>query len=221
MACNPHRGTAVLVLGLVALAAPACGPGGTELGATPPPRESAEPHVSSGLDDADAGPLEEVEQAPDPGGSLDEVEQVPLPVTTSGFGPGVNWGTRSDPYGKSGPDPTAKLRKVNPTVHIGDAVVTGGLDTKIIGRYIRRNLPKIKYCYEKQLLLDQDLEGTVVADFVIDQNGMVTSSSASGVIAVLSTCIADVIGAIQFPEPKGGGVVEVRYPFSFRSGAEP
>jgi hypothetical protein len=28
--------------------------------------------------------------------------------------------------------------------------------------------------------------------------------------------VADVIQGIQFPKPKGGGLVQVRYPFTFR-----
>jgi hypothetical protein len=154
----------------------------------------------------------------------------------SGFDPGgggTGWGTigtgrygtighgnGTSGYGTSGPSGTDSRRSVSPTVRIGNAVATGDLDKNIIRRYIRRKLPRIKYCYEKQLLIHPGLEGTVVTQFVIDQDGTVAGSTASGVNTEVAACVADVITTIQFPKPKGGGVVKVRYPFAFRSGEE-
>jgi hypothetical protein len=33
----------------------------------------------------------------------------------------------------------------------------------------------------------------------------------------VESCVAGVIRSIQFPKPKGGGYVNVRYPFIFRA----
>jgi hypothetical protein len=60
------------------------------------------------------------------------------------------------------------------------------------------------------------LDGTVVSEFTISPQGAVLNSKASGVAKEVSDCVADVIGTIQFPAPKGGGLVQVRYPFTFR-----
>ena len=46
-----------------------------------------------------------------------------------------------------------------PTVSIGQPNAQGDLDKAIIRRYIKRNIQKITYCYEKQLLAKPGLGG--------------------------------------------------------------
>ena len=102
-------------------------------------------------------------------------------------------------------------------VQIGAPTSSGGLDKVVIRRYIRRNLNKIAYCYEKELAAKPDLSGVVTATFTIGGEGKVTASSAKGMDDNVATCIADLIRAIEFPKPEGGGEVNVTsYPFSFR-----
>ncbi len=101
-----------------------------------------------------------------------------------------------------------------PTVRIGAAVAVGDLDKNLIRRYVRRKLPAIRHCYEKALVRDHDLAGTVTASFAIDADGRVSEPIADGIgDPALESCIAEVIGTIQFPPARGGGLVKVRYPF--------
>jgi hypothetical protein len=103
-----------------------------------------------------------------------------------------------------------------PTMSIGQPLVAGGgLDKAIIRRYIKRNINKIQYCYEKQLLKQSTLAGTVSAQFLIKLDGTVSGASASGIDPDVAQCVADVIKTIEFPRPKGE-VVQVNYPFTFR-----
>ncbi|ACY18106.1 FHA domain containing protein [Haliangium ochraceum DSM 14365] len=152
----------------------------------------------------------------------------------SGFGPGGGgdgWGTvgtgqygtighgsgTGSGYGAgSGRGGMRNRRASPPEVRIGNAVATGDLDKNIIRRYIRRKLPQITYCYEKQLLVRSDLSGTVVTQFQISPQGVVLNSKADGVSKEVSSCVATVMQSITFPKPKGGGLVQVRYPFTFR-----
>jgi hypothetical protein len=62
---------------------------------------------------------------------------------------------------------------------IGQPTGTGGLDRAIIRRYIKRNIDKIGYCYEKQLLARPGLEGTVTVSFFITPAGSVGSRRSS------------------------------------------
>ncbi|HEX5060430.1 MAG TPA: AgmX/PglI C-terminal domain-containing protein [Kofleriaceae bacterium] len=101
-----------------------------------------------------------------------------------------------------------------PTPIIGQPDAKGGLDKSIIRRYIKRNIDKIKYCYEKQLLAKPGLEGTVSVSFFITPAGSVTSSTGAGVDPTVANCVADVVSTIEFPRPDGGGV-QVNYPFTF------
>jgi pSer/pThr/pTyr-binding forkhead associated (FHA) protein len=152
----------------------------------------------------------------------------------SGFGPGgggTGWGTigtgrygtighgsgTGSGYGVGGGRGGMRGRTAAvPTVSIGQPNAQGDLDKAIIRRYIKRNIQKITYCYEKQLLAKPGLSGTVQTQFFITPNGNVASSSGSGVDPEVANCVADVIKGIEFPKPKGGGGVQVNYPFTFR-----
>jgi len=152
----------------------------------------------------------------------------------SGFGPGgggTGWGTigtgrygtighgsgTGSGYGVGGGRGGMRGRTAAvPTVSIGQPNAQGDLDKAIIRRYIKRNIQKIQYCYEKELLAKPGLGGTVSTQFFITPNGNVASSSGSGVDGNVASCVAGVIKDIEFPKPKGGGGVQVNYPFTFR-----
>jgi hypothetical protein len=104
------------------------------------------------------------------------------------------------------------------SVSIGQASAQGDLDKAIIRRYIKRNIMKIEYCYEKQLLNKPGLAGTVQTQFTIGGDGKVISSTAAGVDDDVASCVAEVIQHIEFPEPRSNGVVKVNYPLVFRPG---
>lgn len=105
-----------------------------------------------------------------------------------------------------------------PSMTLGRPTVSGGFDVKIINRYIRRSSMKLQYCYERQLLADQTLSGTVTAKLQIMQDGSVAESSATGVDPEVSSCVAAVIKSIEFPKTNRKGVVLVTYPIKFHHG---
>ena len=109
-------------------------------------------------------------------------------------------------------------RRGGPTVEatIGQASATGDLDKDIIRRYVRRKMPRIKYCYEQAALDDPSLAGTVVTNFTIDAKGAVKNLSARGMNSAVSSCVGEAIESIQFPKPQNGRDVDVSYPFIFR-----
>jgi len=90
---------------------------------------------------------------------------------------------------------------------------TDCLDGAIIRRYVKRNIEKIKYCYERELLARPDLDGTVTALFTLNANGVVIDSKASGVDPAVSSCIAQVISSIAFPKVAESGIFPIKYPF--------
>lgn len=110
-----------------------------------------------------------------------------------------------------------KPKLEGPKVAIGISSSAGELDPNTIRRYIRRKLPAIRHCYERQLVSRQDLAGTVITQFQISPMGVVQGARASGMgDGSVESCVADAVRAIQFPRPKGGGMVNVRYPFIFQ-----
>ena len=103
---------------------------------------------------------------------------------------------------------------------VGQAVIMGALDRSVIDAYIRRNLAKIRWCYEKELNKDPKLFGRIVINFIISATGAVSSSKVQRTTmgnATVESCVADQIKKIRFPAPKGGGIVIVNYPFVFKN----
>jgi tetratricopeptide (TPR) repeat protein len=102
-----------------------------------------------------------------------------------------------------------------PSVAIGQPSVQGELDRAIIRRYIKRNIQKIQYCYEKELLAKPALTGMLTTKFLIAEDGKVPSVEATGVDPTVASCVAAVIKSIEFPRPRTAQV-QVIYPFAFR-----
>jgi len=124
----------------------------------------------------------------------------------TGYGRGVSrYGERS-----------GKIPQVIP----GKPIVSGALDMETIRRIIRQHAAEYKYCYEKQLNVKRDLAGKVTVKFTISGNGSVIAAgieeSTMGDRDVES-CLVDKIKRWVFPEPKGGGIVTVKYPFVFKA----
>ncbi|MBA3540349.1 MAG: AgmX/PglI C-terminal domain-containing protein [Deltaproteobacteria bacterium] len=108
-----------------------------------------------------------------------------------------------------------------PPVTAGTPNKQGDLDKAVIKKSIKQSLDAITHCYEKELLAKPTLAGTIMVQFFISPNGKVASSSASGVDPAVASCVAAVIKKIEFPKPKGGGGVQVNYPFTFRPAFAP
>jgi hypothetical protein len=107
------------------------------------------------------------------------------------------------------------------TMSLGTPSVNGDLDTAIVRRYIKRFYGQLTYCYEKALLADPKLHGTMHVGFTIGPNGSVTSSAAGGLSPEVAACVADAIRSIEFPKLKTAGDVDVCYPLNFRVGDRP
>jgi len=99
-------------------------------------------------------------------------------------------------------------------------VIMGALPKEVIQKVIADSKNKVRYCYEKALTRQPNLEGRIDLKFIINANGKVVKaqveSSTLGNVEV-EKCILRAIKAMRFPKPAGGGIVEVRYPFIFKS----
>lgn len=101
----------------------------------------------------------------------------------------------------------------------GKTTVLGGLTADEVGRIIRRHWNEIKYCYEKELNKDPNLYGKVSVFFVIGPVGDVVEASVKESTmnsAPVEQCMVSQVRRWKFPSPRGGGVVQVNYPFIFK-----
>ena len=142
-----------------------------------------------------------------------------------GFGAGpIAVGGRSsgnDDLGRDNVGISRDRDAVRPSVVPGDPEIRGQLDREIIARVIREHRREIRSCYESELQQNPDLSGRVIVRFTISPDGSVASASIEesdiGSSAV-EDCVTRRVQRWRFPEPRGGGVVRVSYPFVFTSG---
>ncbi len=96
--------------------------------------------------------------------------------------------------------------------------IRGALDPAVIRQIIEERLSEIRYCYETALLKDDKISGKIATTWTIKADGSVAeinSSSDEIKATVLHPCVRAQIQKWKFPQPKGGGVVRVKYPFLF------
>ena len=101
-----------------------------------------------------------------------------------------------------------------------EEVVLGGMDPDVIRKILIDNIPQFRYCYQQELdKASAAFNGVVRLDFVIGASGHVSrasvESASSGLPSKVKGCVVNVLRGIKFPEPLGGGVVEVNQPFNF------
>jgi len=116
---------------------------------------------------------------------------------------------------KGGKKRSRKLR-----IKVKDGMITGNLTRQQIQRVVNRNIDQIRYCYEKQLLRKPKLKGNVTVLWKINPQGRVVFAKIDGATLkdkAVQMCMRAKIKRWKFPEPKGGGYAQVRYPFNFRS----
>ena len=98
-------------------------------------------------------------------------------------------------------------------------VILGGVDPDIIRKILIDNIPRFRFCYQRELdQSSKSFSGIVRLNFIIGASGHVTRAgldSLSNLPNKVKGCVVNVLKGIKFPEPMGGGVVEVNQPMNF------
>lgn len=109
-------------------------------------------------------------------------------------------------------------RDINITA--GTPTIMGSLDKELIRKVIEAHKAQIRYCYEKELVRTPGLFGKIDMEWTIGGDGLVKDSKPKTSTMnnpEVERCIAQKIRTWEFPKPKGGGIVIVRYPFVFKT----
>jgi pSer/pThr/pTyr-binding forkhead associated (FHA) protein len=104
-------------------------------------------------------------------------------------------------------------------------VVLGSIDPELLRKILQEYLPQFRHCYQQELVTSaKDLKGVIDLDFTIGANGKVSKTLVKAKDVRFSKkgmdCMSGVLRIIDFPKPKGGGVVDVRQPLNFFSETE-
>jgi outer membrane biosynthesis protein TonB len=135
-----------------------------------------------------------------------------------GEGGGAGAGGLGDPNGR-GQGAGKRIEAQAVVVPQGDPAIEGALTKEEIDAVIKQNLAQIRACYERNLQGNRGLAGRIKVAFLIMSSGRVqTADIVSSDLNNNATegCITGVIRRWKFPLPRGGGVVNVNYPFVFQ-----
>jgi hypothetical protein len=104
-------------------------------------------------------------------------------------------------------------------------VVLGSMDPELLRKILREYIPQFRHCYQQELIgQSEKVKGVIDLNFTISQTGKVTKYNIKVKDAQFSKkgvgCMGQVLGLIDFPKPKGGGVVDVRQPLNFFAESE-
>lgn len=136
-----------------------------------------------------------------------------------GFGPGGPGG--SNAIRAAGTGYAADLGKkgeAKPAVKMKNPEVTGSLDKRIIQKVVRQHSGELRACYEKELAKVKGLNGRVVVVWIISPQGAVSKALVKESTIknkAVENCVVNSIKFWRFPVPKGGGMVQIEYPFVF------
>lgn len=126
-----------------------------------------------------------------------------------GHGPGNRYGRGA---GNLGDVRTSRV----PRIRVQQADIRGSLSKETIRRVVHRHLAEVRFCYEQRLISRPDLQGRVAVRFIIAPSGKVQAagvhSSELG-DSVTEQCVVRAVQRWPFPQPEGGGIVSVTYPF--------
>lgn len=100
----------------------------------------------------------------------------------------------------------------------GPPAIGMGLEKNVIDGVVKQHAKQFHHCYRDELEKDPKFQTKTVARWVVLENGRVGEAaieSATVKNARLESCMLTLIRGMVFPEPVGGGTVEVTYPFHF------
>lgn len=103
-----------------------------------------------------------------------------------------------------------------------DTVVLGSIDPEVLRKILGEYLGQFKFCYQQELQEQSEkIKGIVDLNFRIESDGKVSKVSIKSTQTRFSDkgigCMANILKMIEFPKPKGGGLVDVRQPLNFFS----
>jgi hypothetical protein len=99
-------------------------------------------------------------------------------------------------------------------------VVLGSIDPELLRKILGEYLSQFKFCYQQELQENSDkIKGIIDLNFRIEGDGKVSKVNIKSSQTIFSSkgigCMTNILRMIDFPKPKGGGLVDVRQPLNF------
>ena len=99
-------------------------------------------------------------------------------------------------------------------------VVLGSIDPELLRKILGEYLSQFKFCYQQELQENSEkIKGIIDLNFRIEGDGRVSKVNIKSTQTIFSSkgigCMTNILRMIEFPKPKGGGLVDVRQPLNF------
>ncbi len=138
-------------------------------------------------------------------------------VGVSKFNGSDSKGSGSGSYGSKG---LAAKKGFDSSYLEPKTVVLGSMDPELLRKILREYIPQFRHCYNQELIgKSEKVRGILDLNFTISAAGKVSKYAVKMKDAQFSQkgigCMGQVLSLIEFPKPKGGGVVDVRQPLNF------
>lgn len=116
----------------------------------------------------------------------------------------------------------ANKRGIDTAFVQADTVVMGSIEPELLRKILQEYLPQFKFCYQQELQEHSEkIKGIVDLNFRIEGDGKVSTVNIKTAQTQFSpkgvSCMSNILRIIDFPKPKGGGLVDVRQPLNFFS----
>lgn len=103
-----------------------------------------------------------------------------------------------------------------------ETVVMGSIDPELLRNILSEYLPQFRFCYQQELQENSEkIKGIIDLNFRIEGDGSVSKVDIKSARTAFSNkginCMTNILKIIDFPKPKGGGLVDVRQPLNFFS----
>ena len=88
-----------------------------------------------------------------------------------------------------------------------------------VAKVIHSHMNEIRYCYESAIMKDPNLAGKLLVDFKINASGVVPNAGIAEATLKdqqVTQCLLGKLKSWKFPNPRGGVIVAVSYPFIFK-----
>lgn len=134
-------------------------------------------------------------------------------IGTQGRGTGMTGSGASMGFGDKG--------KVQIEAGGNEENFTGTIDKEAVRRVVKSALAQFKACYEREYRMNSKLEGKVVVQWEIHEQGVAKNAQIVRVKSTINNsavedCVKNRMMALKFPEPPPGTAAEVTYPFIFQ-----
>ncbi len=139
-----------------------------------------------------------------------------ISTTVAGIGSDYS-GNMAQDYGTKG---LSKKSGIDSSYIEPNTKLLGSMDPSLLRKILREYLPQFKHCYQQELLVNESIQGVIRLNFRISSSGRasnigVVPNSGASFTGRGKGCMANVLRLIDFPKPKGGGVVDVSQPLNF------